>query len=305
MNADPLITTLIDLYDAMARSDFKLILGGGFGLYLKQLHLQRQIGLRTLLPGELWPLPRATEDLDVFLPTEVVVSLADMQALRAALDQLGFKPVEEAKFLHFVKPWGTGGRVKIDMLTGPIDTASATKVQILPPRVRPRGKVELHAYLTEEALDFELSLLPLTVEGIGSDGKAGQAIVFIPQPFTFLLMKLHAFADRAENADSDLGRHHALDVYRIVAMLTEEEYALVRLGVENHTTSDPVHRAREIIAKYFSSPTAMGMIRMASALIRHGYSRFFRHAFQTWVATEASCFVSNLSNLWVEQPGTG
>jgi hypothetical protein len=263
MNPDPLIITLIDLVRAIGRPDFKLILGGGFGLYLKQLHLQRQPDLRTLLPGDLWPYPRATEDLDVFLPTEVVVSLKEMQTLRAALDRLDFKPVEEAKFLHFVKPWGTGGRVKIDMLTGPIsDDAMKAKVQISRPRVRPRGKLELHAYLTEEALDIESSLLSLPVEGIGSDGRADRVVVYIPQPFTFLLMKLHAFGDRMEDADADLGRHHALDIYRVVAMLTEADYALVRQGVQKHTASNPVLRVREIVSMHFSSPTSLGVIRM-------------------------------------------
>jgi len=46
---------LIDLVQAIDPRDFKLILGGGFGLYLKQLHLQRKPGLPTLLPGDLWP----------------------------------------------------------------------------------------------------------------------------------------------------------------------------------------------------------------------------------------------------------
>ena len=239
MNADPLTTTLIDLVRAIGRPDFKLILGGGFGLYLKQLHLQRQSGLQTLLPGDLWPYPRATEDLDVFLPTEVVISLADMQAMRAALDRLDFKPVDEAKFLHFVKPWGDRGRVKIDMLTGPIfDESMKAKVQFVRPRVRPRGKLELHAYLTEEALEIENALLPLTVEGVGSDGKP------------------------VEDADADLGRHHALDVYRVIAMLTEEDYTLVRAGVQKHTAAQPIHRARLIVSTYFSSPTAIGAIRM-------------------------------------------
>jgi hypothetical protein len=258
---DPLITTLIDLIQAIDLPDFKLILGGGFGLYLKQLHLQRNPGPPTILPGDLWPYPRATEDLDLFLPTEVVVSLADMQTLRRAIDQLGFMPVEEAKFLHFVKPWADGGRVKIDMLTGPMPAALRAKLKITPPRVRPRGVLELHAYLTEEALDFESSLLPLTIEGIGSQGMA-KVVVHIPQPFTFLLMKLHAFADRVEDADSDLGRHHALDVYRVIAMLTEREYEIVRRNVEQHTASLPVRRAREIVATHFSSPIAMGVIRL-------------------------------------------
>jgi hypothetical protein len=42
MNADPLVTTLIDLVRSVTQPDFRLILGGGFGLYLKQLHLQCQ-----------------------------------------------------------------------------------------------------------------------------------------------------------------------------------------------------------------------------------------------------------------------
>lgn len=279
MNIDPLVTTLIDLSRAMDRPGFKIILGGGFGLYLKQLHLQREDSPRTLLPGELWPYPRATEDLDFFLPTEVVVSLADMQALRTAIDRLGFKPVEEAKFLHFVKPWGEGGRVKFDMLTGPIpDETAKAKLQITPPRVRPRGNLELHAYLTNEALDFELSLLPLTIEGVGSDNRAGNVVVHVPQPFTFLLMKLHAFADRVEDSDTDLGRHHALDVYRVVAMLTEEEYTLVRQSIERHAALQPVLRAREIIEAYFSAPTALGILRMREHSLftaRMDVGRFF------------------------------
>jgi hypothetical protein len=203
MNADPLITTLIDLNRAIARPNFRLILGGGFGLYLKQIHLQQKAELRTLFSGDLWPFARSTEDIDLFLPTEFLVSLAEMQGLRSALNRLGFMPVEEAKFLHFVKPWGTAGRLKIDMLTGPLDGSSIAKLKVNRPRVRPRGAVELHAYLTDEAIDFEKSLLALELDGIGSDNQAGTVTVHIPQPFTFLLMKLHAcergsYCDRIE-----------------------------------------------------------------------------------------------------------
>jgi hypothetical protein len=263
VNIDPLITTLLDLARAIKRDDFKVILGGGFGLYLKQLHRQQQTELRTLVAGELWPYPRATEDLDVFLPTELVVDLAQMQALRAAIDALGFKPVAEAKFLHFSKPWRGGGRVKIDMLTGPIVGADAlAKVKITRPRVRPRGELELHAYLADEAIDFDKSLLPLTIEGIGSDGQQGSVTVYIPQPFTFLLMKLHAFADRTEDVNRDLGRHHALDVYRIVAMMTDDEYRDVRANIERYADNAAVQRARQIVGDSFSSQTSLGIIRL-------------------------------------------
>jgi hypothetical protein len=105
-------------------------------------------------------------------------------------------------------------------------------------------------------------LLPLTIEGVGSDAIEGLVVVYIPQPFTFLLMKLHAFADRLQDHRVDLGRHHALDVYRIIAMLTEEEYAAIRQSVEKHAASLPIHRAREIVGEHFSSPAAMGVIRI-------------------------------------------
>jgi hypothetical protein len=261
MNADPLITTLIDLDSAIGQPSFKFILGGGFGLYLKQIHLQ-QANARTLLPGDLWPLPRATEDLDFFLPTEIIASLEEMARLRQALDRIGFKPVEEAKFLHFSKPWEPAGRVKIDMLTGPIDLIAKAKLKVTPPRVRPRGDLELHAYLTEEALDFEESLFAITLDGVGSDKQSGTVTVRIPQPFTFLLMKLHAFADRMNDANVDLGRHHSLDVYRIVAMLTEAEFNQVRQTVNKHSASRPLARGREIVREHFASPTAMGLIRL-------------------------------------------
>lgn len=263
MNIDPLITTLLDLSRAIKRDDFRLILGGGVGLYLKQMYRQQQADLRPLIAGELWPYPRATEDLDVFLPTELVVDLGQMQALRAALDTLGFQPVLEAKYLHFAKSWGDGGRVKIDMLTGPIVGAEAlAKVQISRPRVRPKGQLQLHAYLADEAIDFDKSLLPIPVDGIGSEGHRRSTTVYVPQPFTFLLMKLHAFADRAEDANKDLGRHHALDVYRIVAMLTAEEFDDVRVNAQRHASSPAVARARRIISDDFSSATARGVLRL-------------------------------------------
>ena len=107
-----------------------------------------------------------------------------------------------------------------------------------------------------------MSLLPLHIEGVGSDGTATSIVVHVPQPFTFLLMKLHAFADRVDDADADLGRHHALDVYRVIAMLTEQEFETVRQAVQKHGGSRPVGRVREIISTYFSTPTTLGTLRL-------------------------------------------
>ncbi len=37
-------------------------------------------------------------------------------------------------------------------------------------------------------------------------------------------MKLHAFRDRLDDPRKDLAQHHALALYRIVTMLTEDEF---------------------------------------------------------------------------------
>ena len=70
------------------------------GLYLKQRHMEEeQPPIETLIPGELWPPARATQDVDLLLPTEVIVSLEYMRSIRAALDRLGYKP--DVEFFQF------------------------------------------------------------------------------------------------------------------------------------------------------------------------------------------------------------
>ena len=62
MSMDLLTTALIDLATRLKGAVEPLTLGGGFGLYLKQRHLEPQEHLRTLISGELWPPARASGD---------------------------------------------------------------------------------------------------------------------------------------------------------------------------------------------------------------------------------------------------
>ena len=63
-------TSLLDLLHEMEDTDIKLIIGGGFGIYLKTDLVQR-LGIRTLLRE--WPEPRSTNDLDLFLRPELLI----------------------------------------------------------------------------------------------------------------------------------------------------------------------------------------------------------------------------------------
>lgn len=254
--------SLLELMRELRDQHIPLILGGGYGLYLKQVH-QQESSLPTLITGELWPAPRATEDLDILLTTEVVVDATRMRPIRQALDRLGYAPIPGAEYMQFARPISRGQAVKIDLLTGPLgEMADDPRIRIDERRVRPRQSVQLHAHRTDEALGFQDDLLELTLDGVLPDGQLCRATVYVPQPFTLLLMKLCALRDRCTDPTKDLARHHALDLYRIIAMLTEVEFETTRRKVVESSDHPVVNEARRIVAQYFSTSESLGSLRL-------------------------------------------
>ena len=117
---EPLFSSLLDLLRELDSSGIPLTIGGGFGLYLKRLHLERT-GERTLF--SILPAIRSTNDIDLFLRAEVLSDLARTREVADAIERLGYTPVEEAKFLQRKRPVATAGmaqEVKIDVLVGPL-----------------------------------------------------------------------------------------------------------------------------------------------------------------------------------------
>jgi hypothetical protein len=185
-------TSLLDLLHEMEGTDVKLIIGGGFGIYLKTEHVQRP-GIRTLLHE--WPEPRSTNDLDLFLRPELLIESAKLEPMAEAIARLGYQVVPGAEKYQFVKSGPAGaeeGSVKIDILTGPQSRFQGTKVKA--------------AHPVDEALTLEEGLLRKTLEGKLSSGESWQAEVFLPHPYTFSMMKLFAFRDRLEDANKEFGR---------------------------------------------------------------------------------------------------
>ena len=101
MARDPLLTTLLDLNAALESRE--LIIGGGYGLYLKQQYLKQNPQIRTLFPPSTLPSARTTEDIDLVLRAEGVTDSKSMKAIRAALDNLGFTIVATAKSRPMVR----------------------------------------------------------------------------------------------------------------------------------------------------------------------------------------------------------
>ena len=111
-------TALLDLLYEIRNTGESLIVGGGYGIYLKMAHLRRT-GERTLFQN--WPEPRSTNDLDLFLRPDLLIRSKKLEPLAKAIDRLNYTVVPSAKKYQFSRmgPGGTeAGSIKIDILTG-------------------------------------------------------------------------------------------------------------------------------------------------------------------------------------------
>ena len=88
--------------------------------------------------------------------------------------------------------------------------------------------------------------------------------------FTFLLMKLHAFRDRIDGARRDLSAYHALDIYRIVAMLSRDEYDFVKRLAAKHKDTNAVRGAAAIVGSMFFGEASSGVLRLKGESARAG-----------------------------------
>lgn len=155
--------------------------------------------------------------------------------------------------------------VKIDLLTGPV--AEAVKPQLKMDssdnrRVRPKGNLKLHARHTPEALGLRENQEAILVRGQLSSGAEYQGLVNIPSPFTYLMMKVTAFGDQVDNEKRVFGRHHALDVYRIVAMLSKEQFTQTKQQFTKYAGESGTQHVMALAKELFGSIESPGIVRM-------------------------------------------
>ncbi len=264
MNDTYLRTSLLDLHHALGPVARGVLLAGGYGLYLKQLYLSES-DERTLIRADLWPAPRATQDLDLMLSTDIVADAEAMGAVRTALDGLGYEVIESAKYLQFVRRISEVQVVKIDLLAAQRDVLEAhPDIQADVRRARPvsGNRPNLHAHPTDGAISIGPSRVLLPVTGTLSSGQVFTTMVAVPCPFDYLLMKLTAYRDRRDDRDKDLGRHHALDVFRVVAMLTESERDEVQAQLRVYSANPQVDSCARLVRADFLTKSASAVLAM-------------------------------------------
>jgi hypothetical protein len=262
---DQLRVCLLDLIHELAAQGISITIGGGYGLYLKRQYLI-SAGQRMLF--DQLPAERSTNDLDLFLRVEVVADPERFGRVKEVIHQQGYLPVQGAEFLQWKRKVLIGGitqEVKVDVLVGPLGE-HRHKLHVSSPRVRPKGKrlhhLHLHAHAVEEAVCIEDRPIAVPLTGLRSTGEACANEVFVPQAFPYLMMKLHAFADREAKGQTVKAQHHALDLYTIAGMMTEPEYEQAKELGAAHASVEPVQRARTIVGEHFSAKSASGIIRI-------------------------------------------
>jgi len=252
--------SLLDLLSKLNSTSFPIILGGGYGLYLRRTILEQE-GTRTLL--EHWPEARSTNDLDLFLRPELLCDSNRLASLKSALDELGYTPVEGAEHYQFRKddPDGFIKRgIKIDLLTGPSSRFEGKDLKVDKRRVRPNPSVKVHAHPTDEAITLEENLQEVKLQ-IADDSRESKS-VFLPHPFTYSLMKLFALRDQVAIQHKGFGSHHALDLYSIIAMMTESEWNQAKEMANANAGSEIGREAHRIVFELFNSLTSQGLLVM-------------------------------------------
>ncbi len=263
---DLLSKELASLSEKLQAYNIKLIIGGGYGLYLRTESLRKN-NPRTFFNNI--PIARSTEDLDIFLSIHLITSLEKMRTIRTVLNEMGYEPKPDAKFYQFWKQvdlQGQSRRLKLDFLSPAILGKESSLVVQRNRRIRPRAtpntllakNEQMHARITEEATSLEDYLDLLYIDD--------RNYVYIPHPFTYMILKLFAIKDHIEQPETKgKAPHHSFDLYRTVAMLTElEEQQATSLVDKYPNLSD---QARNIIGVYFNNLDSLGTLSLRRYII--------------------------------------
>jgi hypothetical protein len=127
---------------------------------------------------------------------------------------------------------------------------------LLSRRLRLKNVEGIHAHTMPEALTAEDHLLSVKV------GDDDAAEIFVPHPFSYLLMKLFALRDRLEDEAKDFGAYHAFDIYRVIAMMTETEWEQACTMRDKFAGESKIREAGQIIGELFSSAESTGVLRL-------------------------------------------
>ena len=218
--------------DLVAATSTRILVAGGYGLFLKQRWLSSSADLLTVVPIPSWldATPRVTKDVDLVLGLDLIRDESHQKSVVSALTQNGFQASDRPNELRwkFLKRLSGDQLIVVEMHAQRPDpdldgiTATDKRVKHKPSL----GEQGIHGRTNPEAVGSELHPFQFSLDDVN---------LVVPNPVTWSVMKLTATRDRWASSQ-DLARDeesrefsrlqaakHAQDVYRIVAMMTMEE----------------------------------------------------------------------------------
>ena len=265
---DPLSPYLAEIIAQPEAKD--VILSGGFGIRLKQHHLEQRReaegGQQITLINEI-PEARATQDIDLFLNVSLWMDKEKAVALGAALkERLEYQTV--AHSWQYWKPLKglENRRVKLDLIArAPTPEEALVKVRGNPKQVGREMKTGISGRETPEAFAID----DFTIELVFSYG-GNEHPVFVPHPYAWLNMKVRAaydwlkelnglVSDKLTSEGDRVRLKHVYDVYVLAAILTEDELAQSSFLANKYVHHEEAKKTREQVIELYGKPNAVGI----------------------------------------------
>lgn len=257
----------------------KLLLAGGYALFLKQRWLIAQartitassgatlvddkgtaftaVTVPTLIDMTRWSEvnPRVTKDFDFIVSLELIASEGDQKMFDAVLAKHGFEVVTRNARWQFEKKVTADQSVLLDF-HAPSPTEPRADLRVEKRRVKPGrslGSTGIHGRENPEANATELHPFTFTYQSLE---------LLVPHPLAFAIMKLMAMNDRwraasaatspeERHAEGSLARKHAEDLMRIVAMTTRSEMDLTETMLAALGRTPSYAAAAQVFAESF------------------------------------------------------
>jgi hypothetical protein len=152
----------------------------------------------------------------------------------------------------------------VDLLTRTPDPTVYPHLKFDDRRVKPHPSVGLHAHRTDEAIAIEDGATPLELTGERTNGETFTGTIYLPPTYAFLMMKLFALNDQKDDGAKGYGAKHALDLYTLVSLLTEEEYRATLALRDQHRATTEAQTAARLVSELFATSESVGSRRLRS-----------------------------------------
>ena len=255
------------LWNDLRKLSHGLLLTGGYALFLKQKWLIENRDVKSVVGIEIWPdsVPRATKDFDVIVCVKILADATLNSDVAQLIEKHEFTPW--TKFWKFKKGIGDDNHLILELHAFPDKNAN---VKVEGNRVKGRnvGKEGIiHGRENPEAAGSNISPFSFSIDG---------ADIVVPNAVSFAIMKLTAMRDRwLKTKDESLNDEegvfhrtqsikHAKDVFRAVAMMTNEEYKLIPETLVKMKEYEVFRAASGIFKEFFIDGDTPGSTMVSS-----------------------------------------